>query len=230
VSATRSDRSGKGGRYHHGDLRAALVDAAIELIAERGVRGFSVAEASRRVGVTVAAPYRHFADRDELLAAVAVRALEVFTAMVTSEATEGDTPSERLAAMAGAYVRFAAEQRPLFETLFHAGLDKNRYPDLKRVYEPVDALFHSAVAEICEGDDATADRFAAVLEATAHGHAALLLDGEYGDGADSVRAAANQAAGATYALIEGRDALGVCPNRWSGEECRGGRSARRAAE
>jgi AcrR family transcriptional regulator len=64
--------------YHHGDLKAALLDGAVELIAQRGVRGFSVAELSRRLGVTVAAPYRHFADRDELLAAVAVRALRAF--------------------------------------------------------------------------------------------------------------------------------------------------------
>ena len=56
----------KEGRYHHGDLRSALVDAAIDVIAERGVRDFSMAEASRRLGVTTAAPYRHFADRDEL--------------------------------------------------------------------------------------------------------------------------------------------------------------------
>src|SRR5215472_16084898 len=59
----------KGGRYHHGDLRSALVDAAISVIAERGVRGFSLAEATRRLGVTTAAPYRHFTDRDDLLAA-----------------------------------------------------------------------------------------------------------------------------------------------------------------
>ena len=63
--------------YHHGDLKAALIDGAVELIAERGVRRFSVAELSRRLGVTVAAPYRHFANRDELLAAVAERALHV---------------------------------------------------------------------------------------------------------------------------------------------------------
>src|SRR5207244_3870532 len=62
--------------YHHGDLKAALIDGAVKLIAERGVRRFSLAELSRRLGVTVGAPYRHFADRDELLAAVAVRALE----------------------------------------------------------------------------------------------------------------------------------------------------------
>src|SRR5579863_6539240 len=97
---------GKAGRYHHGDLRTALIDAAVSLIAERGVRGFSLAEASRRVGVSSAAPYRHFADRDDLLAAVAVRALETFTSMLAEESTEAqipaDTPEQRLAAMARA--------------------------------------------------------------------------------------------------------------------------------
>src|SRR6202034_1841818 len=119
----------KGGRYHHGDLRAALVDAAIAVIAERGVRDFSLAEASRRLGVTTAAPYRHFADRDDLLAAVAVRALQVFADMLGTEAAGLDDPGARLAAMARAYVRFAAEQRPLFDTVFSAGLDKSRYPE-----------------------------------------------------------------------------------------------------
>ena len=206
MSPTPSEPAIKDGRYHHGDLRTALVDAAVELIAERGVRGFSLAEASRRVGVTVAAPYRHFADRDELLAAVAVRALEVFAAMLAAEPGVDDDPERQLAAMARAYVRFAAEQRPLFETLFSAGLDKSRYPELKRAYEPVDAFF-TLVDDVCEGDQAAADAVAGALEATAHGHAALLLDGEYGEGPDAVRSAADRAAAATLALIEGREAL-----------------------
>jgi AcrR family transcriptional regulator len=206
VSPTPSKEPGKSGRYHHGDLKAALLNAAIELIAERGVRGFSLAEASRRLGVTVAAPYRHFTDRDALLAAVAVRGLHVFAAMVTAEAADTESPEQRLAAMARAYVRFAAEQRPLFETLYSSGLDKRRYPELTRAYEPIDA-FHSLVAEICEGDAAAADALAGALEAAAHGHAALLVDGEYGQGPDAVRVAADRAAGATLALIEGRKAL-----------------------
>jgi AcrR family transcriptional regulator len=206
VSRTRSEAAGKGGRYHHGDLRAALVDAAVDLIAERGPRGFSLAEASRRLGVTVAAPYRHFADRDALLAAVALRALHVFAEMLTAETGEAESPEQRLAAMARAYVRFAAEQRPLFETIFSSGIDKHRYPELTRAYEPVDA-FHALVAEICKGDDAAADVLAGALEATAHGHAALLVDGEYGQGPGAVRLAADRAAGATFALIEGRKAL-----------------------
>jgi AcrR family transcriptional regulator len=206
VSPTRSEKPAKRGPYHHGDLRAALVDAAIDLIAERGVRGFSLAEATRRLGVTTAAPYRHFADRDELLAAVAVRALDAFTALLAAEAVNADTPEQRLAAMARAYVRFAAEQRQLFDTLYSSGLDKSRYPDLKRAYEPVDAFLLSA-QEICRRDAAAADVLAAALEATAHGYATLLLDGEYGRGPDAVGVAADGAAGATLALIEGRKAL-----------------------
>jgi AcrR family transcriptional regulator len=207
VSPTPSKRPAKGGRYHHGDLRAELVDAAIDLIAERGVRGFTLAEASRRLDVTGAAPYRHFADRDELLATVAVRALHVFTAMLADEAGDADVPEQRLAAMTRAYVHFAAEHRPMFETLFSSGIDKSRYPELERAYEPVDGLFLSLVEEVCRGDAAAGDVLAAVLEATAHGHAALLVDGEYGQGPDAVRVAADQAAGATLALIEGRKAL-----------------------
>jgi AcrR family transcriptional regulator len=195
----------KSGRYHHGDLKAALVDAAVTLIAERGLRGFSLAEASRRVGVSAAAPYRHFADRDDLLAAVAVRALRTFADMVAEEGSR-DSPEQQLAAMARAYVRFAAQQRPLFDAIFNSGIDKSRYPELTRAWAPIDALL-DLVNEICAGDDTTAEALAAALEATAHGHAALLRDGDYGDGPDAVRVAADRAAAATLALIAGRQAL-----------------------
>ena len=208
-------QQGKAGRYHHGDLRTALIDAAVSLIAERGVRGFSLAEASRRVGVSSAAPYRHFADRDDLLAAVAVRALETFASMVAEEGKAEPArreldpvvgPAQRLAAMSRAYVRFAAQQRPLFDALFSAGLDKSRYPELTRAWAPIDEIF-DLVSEICGGDEATAAALAEALEATAHGHAALLRDGEYGTGPDAVRVAAGKAAASTLALIAGRQAL-----------------------
>jgi len=197
----------KGGRYHHGDLRAALVDAAIAVIAERGVRDFSMAEASRRLGVTTAAPYRHFADRDELLAAVAARGLAVFAAMLSAAADAADTPAQRLAAMAGAYVRFAAEQRPLFDALFSSGLDKSRHPDLQRAWEPVDALLAAAPLEVCGGDSAAAEALSDAIEASAHGYAMLLTDGGYGDGPEVVTATADRAIAAARALIAGRQAL-----------------------
>jgi AcrR family transcriptional regulator len=156
--------------------------------------------------VSAAAPYRHFADRDELLAAVAVRSLQVFAAMVAAEPRDSHDPRQRLASMTRAYVRFAAEQRPLFDTLYSAGLDKSRYPELRRAWEPVDA-FLSVVEEICAGDAAAAEALATALEATAHGHAMLLLDGESDADAVAVAAAADRAAAATLAIISGRAAL-----------------------
>jgi AcrR family transcriptional regulator len=196
----------KGGRYHHGDLRSALVDAAIGVIADRGARDFSLAEASRRLGVTTAAPYRHFADRDELLATVAVRALDVFAAMLAGAADAAEAPAQRLAAMAGAYVRFAGQQRPLFDTLYSSGLDKSRYPELQRAWEPVHALL-AVVLEVCDGDEAAADALADAVEASAHGYATLLIDGEYGEGPGAVDAAAAKATASARALIAGRQAL-----------------------
>ena len=196
----------KGGRYHHGDLRSALVDAAISVIAERGVRGFSLAEATRRLGVTTAAPYRHFTDRDDLLAAVAARALSVFAAMLSDAAGTADTPVQRLAVMAGAYVKFAAQQRPLFDTIYNSGLDKSRYPELQRACEPVDTLL-AVVLDVGDGDAAAASELTDAVEATAHGYAMLLIDGEYGEGPDAVNAAAAKAIASARALIAGRQVL-----------------------
>jgi len=207
VSNTPSEGSAKGGRYHHGDLRAALVDVAISLIAERGVREFSLAEASRRLGVTVAAPYRHFADRDDLLAAVGMRALEEFAAALAAEERDTDPPEQRLAALARAYVRFAGEQRPLFDTLFVAGIDKNRYPEFRRAFHALEDTFRACALEVCEHDARAADALMAATEATAHGHATLLLDGAFDDEEDPVGSAAEQAAAATLAIIQGRAAL-----------------------
>jgi AcrR family transcriptional regulator len=183
--------------YHHGDLRTALIDTAVELIAERGVRNFSMAEASRRLGVAVSAPYAHFADRDELLAAVAVRAYERFYAEL--ELSRPEAPADRLAAIARAYVRFASTQRPLFELLFDAGLDKARHPEIAAAERPIDDAFLACVRALTRDGEA----LATAVEATAHGHAMLLLDGRFGEGEQAVELAAERAAQATLALVRG---------------------------
>ena len=132
-------------RYHHGDLRAALVDTAIEVISERGIRGFSLAEASRRLGVAVSAPYAHFADREALLVAVAVHAHELFYAAIAPEIGRFQAPADRLTAMARGYVRFAAANRPLFEMLYEAGLDKARHPEIEQAEQPLTDAFMTCV-------------------------------------------------------------------------------------
>src|ERR1700729_1675352 len=199
-------------RYHRGDLRAALIETAAELIAERGVRGFSLAEASRRLGVAVSAPYAHFEDRDDLLAAVAVRAFELFYAALVPAMDEFSEPADRLAVMARAYVRFAAGNRPMFEVLYESGLDKSRHPEIEAAERPLDEAFQGCVRALADGDDALADEMAITFEATARGHAMLLLDGGPGPDERAVELAAERAARATRALVESRSLL-VLPSR-----------------
>jgi AcrR family transcriptional regulator len=203
---------GKGGRYHHGDLRAALIAAAIEIIAERGVRGFSMAEASRRLGVAPSAPYAHFADRDALLAAVAVRGFELFSASFLPAASKVTPPAERLAEFARGYVRFAGTHRALFEVIFGAVVDKERHPEVKAADQPVADAFLGCVRDLSvgpaepDGRDPGED-LASALEAAAHGHAMLLLDGDFGAGEQAVEIAAERAARVTLALVESRSLL-----------------------
>jgi AcrR family transcriptional regulator len=194
------------GRYHHGDLPDALIETAIVLIGERGPAAFSMAEASRRLGVAPSAPYRHFADRDALLAAVAVRAAGLLGELLSRQAVSG-SPEQRLAGAAETYVRFACEQRALFQALAGAGVDKDRYPEIARAAQPISAAFLFPAAELTGGDQAAAARLVSAIVATAHGHAMLMLDGTFGSGQQAADAAAGQAAMATLALITGRQAL-----------------------
>src|SRR5512142_1408312 len=102
------------GRYHHGDLRNALVAAALKLVAKQGVEGFSLREAARAVGVSPAAAYRHFADRSALLRALAHEglarlALELEDAVASAPGAPGSPAraAAELAALGAAYVEFA---------------------------------------------------------------------------------------------------------------------------
>ena len=194
------------GRYHHGALRDALVQTAIDLLGEQGTAAFSMAEASRRLGVAASAPYRHFADRDALLAAVAVRAAGLLTDELDRRVANG-SPEQRLAAAAETYVRFADEQRALFQALAGSGLNKERHPEVGHAAQRIGVAFLSPAVELTDGDQGAAAQLASAIVATAHGHATLMLDGVFGAGPQAAAAAAAQAAAAALALIAGRDAL-----------------------
>lgn len=194
--------------YHHGDLKAALIEGAAELLAERGVRDFSLAELSRRIGVSVAAPYRHFANRDELLAAVAVRALSGFGDALAKQSARTDPAEERLAAMAGNWVRFAADQPALFSIVFGAGLDqKTRHPELRQAYKQVDEMLDAPARELMPDEPAAAERLADAVEAIAHGYAALLMAEPTPPTPRAANEVARHAARATHALIQARAML-----------------------
>jgi AcrR family transcriptional regulator len=109
--------------YHHGSLRAALMDAAEDILSEKGVENFSLREAARRAGVSPAAPAHHFVDKRGLLTAVATRAFDELCRTLSESAPEFP-PAARV--LCEAYVRFAADRPARFQLMWRASLlDQN---------------------------------------------------------------------------------------------------------
>ena len=123
--------------YHHGNLREALIRAALELIARKGAAGFTFAEAARFAGVSPAAPYRHFRDRDELMANVALRGFEQFEAALARAWDEG-RPDAFIALdrLGKAYLEFARAQPAFYSAMFEAGIPVGADPALRAAERP----------------------------------------------------------------------------------------------
>jgi AcrR family transcriptional regulator len=117
--------------YHHGNLRQALVDAALVLITEKGPTGFTLSEAAKHAGVTPAAVYRHFAGRDDLIAEAARQGYEIF-GEVMQAAYERGQPSALASfeATGRAYLAFAREHPGHYIAMFESGISVNRTPEL----------------------------------------------------------------------------------------------------
>ena len=97
--------------YHHGDLQRALVRAAIEVLSESQSTDFSLRELARRAGVSHNAPYKHFADKRELLAAISAEGFELLAKRITDATKRLRNPRARLAAMGRDYVRHGVRNR-----------------------------------------------------------------------------------------------------------------------
>lgn len=106
--------------YHHGNLREALLEAGIGLIAEAGPAGFTLREVARRAGVSHNAPYRHFRDKDALLAALAAQGFEELTRAMLQAAARQKTSLDRLRASGLAYIDFALRRPEHFTVMFDA--------------------------------------------------------------------------------------------------------------
>src|SRR5437016_3468378 len=96
--------------YHHGDLRTALLEASLALIRQEGPHGFTLREVARRAGVSHTAPYRHFRDKDDLLAAIAENGFKRLTGMMRATLSNRRDPLRRLQNVGLAYVAFALDQ------------------------------------------------------------------------------------------------------------------------
>ncbi|MBM2614528.1 TetR/AcrR family transcriptional regulator [Actinoplanes sp. LDG1-06] len=177
--------------YHHGDLRAALIGASFELLAECGPQKFSVAAAARKLGVSSAAPYRHFPDRAHLLSAVSAVAARDLRAEILAAGTG-------LPGVAEAYVRFVARTGAGFPVIFAAEL--YAVPDDER-REHTRALMTTLFDLAPAPDHARALLLVEATIAVAQGYASLYHDGFFSRSAHSIDDIAARAAEAAAALV-----------------------------
>ena len=166
----------KDGTYHHGDLKESLKRAALRLVREKGPRGFSLNEASRLAGVTTGAPYRHFEDKDALLAEIACDGLDLMVLELREATVTATGIRERMLEAGMAYLRFSSVHSDYFAVIFNAGLDKAKYPELRRAAEEAFGVILELSQELENSPEIATER-ALSAWALVHGFATLSADG-----------------------------------------------------
>jgi len=171
--------------YHHGNLKEALIRAALQLIAEKGPAGFTFAEAARFAGVSPAAPYRHFRDRDDLLADVARRGFEQFADALTKAWDDGrPDPMTAFERMGRAYLSFARTEPAYYSAMFEAGIPLDADPGLReaagRAFEVLRRASETLCAQAPAGRRPPALMMSLHVWALSHGIASLFGRGDAG--------------------------------------------------
>ncbi len=174
----RQKRKKPRSRYHHGNLRAALIDVARRLIVERGPHGFSLVEAATLAGVSPAAPYRHFANRDALLACVALSGYERFAKELTVAWRDGQPdPYTAFMRMGEVYFSFAQYERASYIAMFEAGLAGDEIEGLKEAGDQAFATLTTAAKALGgtmpDGQPISPELMGAHIWAMSHGMASL---------------------------------------------------------
>ncbi|MGR3629465.1 MAG: TetR/AcrR family transcriptional regulator [Sulfitobacter sp.] len=160
--------------YHHGNLRQALIDAALELIEQRGPTGFTLSEAAKRAGVTPAAVYRHFEGREDLIAEAAHQGYDIFAELMEF-AYESGQPSALKAfeATGRAYLAFARKYPGHSIAMFESGISVNRTPELAHAANRANGVLERAASDLSQHIPADkrppASMFSAHIWAMSHG-------------------------------------------------------------
>lgn len=205
--ATRKTSSKSKPRYHHGDLRHALIEASLALISEEGFSALTLREVARRAGVTHAAPYRHFADKEALLAAVAEEGFRTMTAQMRERMAQETGSLERLAACGIAYVLFSIQHPAHFRVMF--GPHFTRRVDHESMANEGGNAFGLLMQSIIEGQKAGELRegepmpLALMAWSLVHGLASLLVDGQLQHKGQEAPKAEDLAVFQTRLLFEG---------------------------
>ncbi|MDP3263194.1 MAG: TetR/AcrR family transcriptional regulator [Tabrizicola sp.] len=169
--------------YHHGNLRQALVEAALALIAEKGPQGFTLSEAAKAADVTPAAVYRHFAGRDDLLAEVARQGYDIFAALMEFAYNNGQpTALAAFEATGRAYLAFARKYPGHYQAMFESGLSPADHPDLAQVAAKARQVLERAAESLSQHMPADkrppAIMFSSHIWALSHGVVELFMRGD----------------------------------------------------
>jgi AcrR family transcriptional regulator len=171
--------------YHHGDLANALVRAALALVKRQGAAALSLREVAKRAGVTASAVYRHFADKDALLAAIAAEGFAQLNAAFAAASSEVGrrTPRARLPALGEAYVAFALKHPEQYRLMFGEGRAQSEDARLKaearQSFRYLQEAFAAALTK--PTDDPAIVAGAVAGWSLVHGYALLRLDGRFAD-------------------------------------------------
>jgi AcrR family transcriptional regulator len=137
--------------YHHGNLKEALIEAALGLIVQKGASGFTFAEAARMAGVSPAAPYRHYKDREELLADVARRGFAEFESALSSAWDKGQPdPIAAMDRVGKAYLRFARKEPAYYAAMFESGTPSDSSPELRQEADRAFGVLRQAAESLVE--------------------------------------------------------------------------------
>jgi AcrR family transcriptional regulator len=181
--------------YHHGDLRVACLSAAMELLEESGETALSLRAVARRAGVSPAAPYRHYADREALVSAVAALGYRELAQRLAAAHPSPATP-EQLTSVAVAYVQFALERPALFRIMFGEPCDRDN-DERTAATAAVTLYLREIVARVFP--DTNAEAMATATWALVHGLAFLHLNGKLD--ASTPSAVADRVTAAIHALL-----------------------------
>lgn len=185
--------------YHHGDLRASLIDAAVALLAEKGAAQVSVAEVARRAGVSGAAPYRHFADRRALMTAVSVRCAERLSAGLEQVVAAESDDTERVVAAGRLYVTSLMRDRAGIDVIYSPEVVGGADPDLIEAGRALmDRMMPLAWA--VRPDIGSAMSLLDQVLAVCHGYASLYLSGFLNRQPDAFEVVVERTAQAVHAL------------------------------
>jgi AcrR family transcriptional regulator len=169
-------------RFHHGDLREALVAATRELLIEHGPDGFTLADACRRVGVTTAAPYKHFRGKDEILQEIISRGFDELTAANAKAVAEGGPGTlAGITAMVISYLNFAVAQPAVFRLMVGHKSDLRK---VEHVHESGNRCLKNVIDEVAacsrkHGQKVDAELVAMRIWTFVHGASSLELDDGY---------------------------------------------------